>query len=86
MCVGFELQKGQQQVVPVVGKVGKISAAQFLGYTSRNCFVELFVEGYVAQVAPPTFHRRSQMLQHMGDAAGAAGQVSVVSIGLGASP
>jgi len=42
------LQKGQQQVIPMVGKVGKIGAAQLLGYASRNCSIELFAEGYIA--------------------------------------
>jgi hypothetical protein len=42
------LQKGQQQVVPLVGKLGEIGAAQLLGYALRNCSIELFAEGWVA--------------------------------------
>jgi hypothetical protein len=46
--VGFELQKGQQQAVSPVGEAAKACAAQLLGYASRNCCIDLFVEGYVA--------------------------------------
>jgi hypothetical protein len=42
------LQKGQQQVVPVVRKVGKTGAAQLFGYASRYCSIEFFAEDWVA--------------------------------------
>src|SRR5260221_4781567 len=77
ICVGLELQKVQQEVVPLASNVGKIGAAQLLGHAPRNRRVELFVESYVAQLAPPTFERWPKMLQHMGDAASAAGQVQI---------
>ena len=61
-CNGLELQKGQQHPVPLPGKMGKIGTAQLLGDAPRNRSVELIVKGYIAQVAPPAFDRRPQML------------------------
>jgi hypothetical protein len=71
------LQKRQQRVVPTAGKAGKIGAAQFLSYSPGYRFIELFVEGDFAQVAPPALDRRPQLLQHMGNAAAASGQVQI---------
>jgi hypothetical protein len=45
ICVGFQLQKGQQQLVPLTGKVGKVGAGQFLGHPLRNRSAEFFVQG-----------------------------------------
>src|SRR5258707_1006217 len=45
---GLESQNGQQHVVPLAGKVGKIGSAQLLSNAARNRFVEVFVEGYGA--------------------------------------
>jgi hypothetical protein len=45
VCVGFELQKGQQQLIPLAGKMGKIDTGQFLVYALRNRPIEFFAQG-----------------------------------------